>query len=601
MDEQKPGKWDKLPKMSFSSKELSKRMKRVEGATVRHARKFVFRRIENIREVRRHIAIWVVMVGYIIAATALQLSWYQQGYRTIAAGRDGTYAEAVQGPVASLNPLYASSSAEQSLSSLVFSRLMTYDATGHLNYDLARSVSIDQAQTTYTVAIRQDAKWHDGYNVTSADVAFTLDLIKNPATRSTITGWDNIAVKVIDDYTISFTLPAVYAAFEHALNFPILPEHLLKDVQASALRETNFSSKPIGSGPFSFRLLQSANESSTHRVIYLSRNDSYYYGAPHLERIQLYVYDDGKAILNALATSEVNAAVDVSVTDVKKIDQRRYNVAEKPISAGVYAIFNTTNPILTDRSVRQALQKGTDTLAIRSVLSKNTPELYLPFTADQLTGDIPTAPTYDFTAANNLLTSAGWQLATGQTVRQKNGQPLQLNVVTIKNSDYQVVLEKLVDQWRQLGIGVTTTIVDPDDPNTNVVQSLLQPRRYDVLIYELAIGADPDVYAYWHSSQAQANEKGFNLSNYSNQLSDDALLSARTVLDPRLRTAKYLTFARQWLVDAPAIGLYQSTVQYVSNKTIQTLPVSSKLLSATDRYSDVTDWAVTERTVYTTP
>lgn len=602
MKDEQPGKLSRLPKMSFSAKDLSKRMKKVEGGAVRHARKFVIHRIENVREVRRHIAVWVIMVGYIIAATALQLTWYQQGYKTEASAADGTYAEAVLGPLDSLNPLFANSSAEQSFSNLVFSRLMTYDTTGHLGYDLATSIKVDKSQKVYTLTLRQDAAWQDDRSpVTARDVAFTLNLIKNPATRSTITGWDGIDVKVIDNYTISFTLPAVYAAFPHALNFPILPEHLLKDVDPSTIRETNFSSDPTGSGPFEFRLLQNIDDSSTHKVVHLGRNASYYEGVPNLQRVQLNVYDSHAAILDALASSEVNAAVDVSVSDLGSINLSRYTVMRKPVNAGVYALFNTTSPILKDKEIRQALQRGTDVNELRAVLGSDTPPLHLPFVAGQLSGDVPKPPSYDQEAAKRLLDKAGWKLKDGQTVREKKGEQLTLSVVTIKDTDFEKVLEKLVGQWRELGIGVSTTIVDPNDPNTNIVQTVLQPRQYDVLLYQLTIGADPDVYAYWHSSQTQGNERGFNLSNYNNALSDDALLSARSRLEPSLRNAKYITFAKQWLADVPAIGLYQSSAQYVANHTIRTLRPSTTLVSADSRYADIINWSVTNRSVFTTP
>jgi len=61
----------------------------------------------------------------------------------------------------------------------------------------------------YTVSIRPDAKWHDGVQLTAKDVAFTINLMKNPNVRTAISGWKDISVKVIDDKTISFKLPAI--------------------------------------------------------------------------------------------------------------------------------------------------------------------------------------------------------------------------------------------------------------------------------------------------------------------------------------------------------------------------------------------------------
>jgi peptide/nickel transport system substrate-binding protein len=572
-------------------------MKKVEGATVKHARRFVFRRLDNFKEVRRHIALWVIAIGVIVGASGLQLMWYQQSYRTQAFASDGTYAEAVLGPVDTLNPIFASTSAEESAGNLLFSRLIAYDKTGHLNYDLADSMAISEDRTTYTLRIRPDARWTDGIYVRARDVVFTVNLLKNPATRSTISGWNDVTATVVDDRTVAFKLPAVYAAFPHALNFlPILPEHVLRDISPGAIRENAFSTNPVGSGPFTLRFVQDVDQTAGRKIIHLARNDGYYRGAPKLDRFQLHVYGTSEAITRALTTSEVNAATDLTVADTSRLDTERYSVERKPINSGVYALFNTTGPVLRDAKVRQALQAGTDTTAVRDAVGKGTPGLYLPFVSGQLTGDVPAAPVYDKVTAERLLDEAGWVL--DGSVRRKEGTALKLNVVTTKNNDFEKALDSMAAQWRGLGITVTTSIVDPSDPAQNVVQNVLQKRNYDVLLYQLTIGGDPDVYAYWHSSQAS---NGFNFSNYANTSSDDALLSARSRIEPDLRNAKYVTFARQWLADAPAIGLYQATSQYVYSKSVHALPSDQVLVTASDRYAQVLYWSVGGRLVQQTP
>ena len=597
MSKNEPNKWRRIPKMSFNSKELSRRMKRVEGATVKHARRFVFKRLDNFREVRRRIALWVLAIGIIIGATGLQYLWYQNNYRTTANATNGTYAEAVLGPVDTLNPIFAKSSAEETAGELLFSRLVTYDKSGKLNYDLADSMVVSPDGKTYTFTIRPDARWDDGRYVRARDVVFTVNTLKNPASRSTITGWDNVVAKQIDDVTVAFELPAVYAAFPHALRFlPILPEHALRDVEPSALREDTFSSKPVGSGAFSLRLLQEVDAANGRKIIHLAKSESYFKGTPKLDRVQLHVYKDVESVKRALATSEVNAATDLTITDSNKVSTERYNVEHRPVNSGVYALMNTASPVLQDKKVRQALQSGTNTQEVRTELSPDLPELYLPFIDSQVFGNSPAKPVYDVTKAGQLLDETGWVMQ--GNVRMKDGQPLTLSVVTTKNNDFETALEILAKQWRTLGVTVSTTIVDPNDPSQNVVQDILQPRQYDVLLYQLTIGGDPDVYAYWHSSQATS---GLNFSNYKSTVSDDALASARSRVEPDLRNAKYITFANQWLSDAPAIGLYQATMQYVHTKSVHALPKDFILVSAADRYSDVRFWAVGDRMVYTTP
>lgn len=582
--------------MSFSSKDLARRMKRVEGATVKHARRFVFKRWDSFREARRRIALWVLAIGVVIGAAGIQFFWYQQEYRVTAAATDGTYAEAVLGPLDTLNPIFARSSAEESAGELLFSRLLTYDQTGNLNFDLADSMKISEDQKSYTISIRPDARWSDGRYVRSRDVVFTVNLLQNAATRSTLTGWNDVKVSAVDDRTVTFQLPAVYAAFPHALRFlPILPEHVLYNVEPAQLRENSFSSQPVGSGPFAIRLLQDVDAANGRKIVHMVRNDEYYKGATKLSRLQLHVYKDTDAIKRALATSEVNAASDLPVVTADSVNTQRYTVENHPINSGVYALFNTTSPALQDLKVRQALQIGTDTKAVRTGISENLPALDLPIVSSQITG-LPSAPAHSAEQAAALLDQAGWVL--DGTTRKKDGQPLTLNIVTTKNPDFEKALESLSAQWRALGITVTTNIVDPADQAQNVTRDILQPRRYDVLLYQLTIGGDPDVYAYWHSTQAAA---GFNFSNYKSAIADDALASARTRIEPGLRNAKYATFVRQWLNDAPAIGLYQATAQYVHTESVHAIPSTAQLVSAADRYQTVPYWTVGNRTVFRTP
>lgn len=591
-------KWRRLPKISFNRKALAKRMRKVENITTKHAHRFIVKRWANVREVQSRVVLWIFAIGLLIAATGLQLMWYQQGYRTLAPRTDGTYAEAVLGPAETLNPIFADTSAERSVSYLVFSRLLNYDTTGHLNYDLVNDIKVNDNKTVYTATIRSDVEWHDGYRLTAQDVAFTVGLIKNQNTRSTIGGWDDVEVKVINDQTIEFDLKSTFASFEHALTFPILPEHILGKVLPSKIRENEFSLNPIGSGPFKFRFTQDIEVASGHKIIHLSRNDAYYGGGAKLARFQLHVYGDSESIVHALSLNEVNAAADLSSVDVEHVDRNKYNIKTSPVQSGVYAILNMKSEILQDVTVRRALQQSVDVNRIIKKLPVGTKAVSLPFTDGQISGDLPKVLPFDKTAAAALLDSKGWVL-NGQNIREKDKKTLKLSVATIKDSELESVLEILVGNWRSVGITVETQVVDLTDSTQNSVQSVLQPRNYDVLLYRMNIGADPDVYAYWHSSQISS--KGYNFSNYSNAISDAALVSARARTEPELRNAKYQTFARQWVADVPAIGLYQSNAEYANGKSVKSYNNSNVLVFSASRYADVLDWSVGEESVYKTP
>lgn len=617
MDDGKRG-WQQFQKLKFDRKKLRKRVRKAEGATMRHAHKFIVGRLDNMRDVRRHIVGWLVLVGVMILTIGVQLMWFQASYKTTAPANGGTYAEASLGPIETLNPLYATSNAEVAASHLMFSSLYNYDQTGHLRGDLAKSIEVDSTGTVYTVKLRTDAVWQDDSNhhVTANDVAFTLNLIKSPAARSPLrASWQDVKVKAIDNQTVQFELPASYAAFTHALTFAILPVHVLGNVDPATIRENVFSRHPVGSGPFSYKLLQNV-DSSKHRAVHMTAFANYYNGVPRINRFEIHAYDTPESIVRALRSGQVNAAADLSPMHVAQIDTHNYKVVSRPVNSGVYALFNNDSPILKDKAVRKALQLATDTKAIRKSIEQTVPSadypkdrskdqllsypaLDLPFTPGQLTGDaIPKAPAANVKAAGDSLDSAGWKLVDGVR-KNAEGKPLTLTVATTKNSTYEKALEVLVGQWRQLGVSIETNVVNTNDPSSNFVQTVLQQRAYDVLLYELSIGADPDVYAYWHSSQAVAG--GFNFSNYKNSTADAALASARSGIAPELRNVKYKTFATQWLEDAPAVGLYQSVAEYVANRQLQSVDKDSTLISPQDRYSNILYWSVATESVYKTP
>lgn len=591
--------WKQFDRLNFDSKNFSKRMKKAEGATTRHAHKFIVKRIDNIRSARRQIVGWLLLVGVMIAAVGVQLLWFQQGYQTSAAAEGGTYAEASLGPIDTLNPLYASSDAEVATSKLLFSSLYSYDKTGHLNGDLAESTQVDETSKIYTVSLRPGARWHDGTLLTAKDVAFTVNLIKNPETRSPLrVNWQDVKVEAVNDTTVKFTLPAIYAAFPYALTFSVLPEHILGTVPPGAIRENTFSRSPTGSGPFSFRLLQIAEAGQDHKVVHMNAFENYYGGTPKLSRFEVHAYGTEEGIIRALRSGEVSAAAQISPLKIDQIDTHNYTVVSQPVNSGVYALFNVSNPILKEAEVRRALQLVTDTKAIRKELRADPPALELPFIEGQLEGEgVPRVPAMNAKEAAALLDKAGWKL-TG-SVRQKGEQKLSLTITTTKDDQYEKVLELLSSQWRSLGVEVNTNIIDTNNPSTNFIQNTLQPRNYDVLVYELLIGADPDVYAYWHSSQI--GMRGYNFSNYVDQTADAALASARSRLEPDLRNAKYKTFAQQWVNGVPAIGLYQPVVEYVLNNNVTSVDPSAKLVTPVDRYENVLYWSVRKESVYKTP
>lgn len=593
-DDEKPALRERIElkkRSKIFKKSAQKHAKRVEGATVRHAQRFLINRWDKIREVRLHIIAWLGGIGILIGLVGLQMVWFQKSYLVQAPVSGGTYAEALKGSIDTLNPLFATKPAELAASHLLFSSLYANDVTGHLKGDLAASMQ-NEDDKIYTVKIRTDAKWHDGEKLNADDIMFTVGLMKAQAVRSVmLASWQGIAVRKIDSYTVQFILPASYAAFPQALTFAVLPEHILKDADQGSLRENAYSKNPIGSGPFVMRLLQTISTSQGRKVIHLDANRNYYAGSPRLEHIQLHTYADDESVARALRTGEVSAASNLSSDMAKSIDDTKYKAVVRPVNSGVYAMFNLSQPALKDSNVRRALQMSSDTVGIRKQLYGNPKALYSPFVDGQIDGleEIVDPPKYDPSAAKQLLTANGWELKNG--VRTKDNVELKLRVVTRKNTDYEVALRSLAGKWRELGVDVDAQVVD----GSTFTQNVLRDRNYDVLIDEMVIGGDPDVFAYWHSRGR------LNFTSYGNQTSDDALSSARTTSEPKLRAVKYVAFAKQWSTDIPAVGLYQSNLIYIHTPTTRAVSDREVIVTPDDHYAGVRYWTAETKNVYKTP
>jgi len=592
-----PNNWRKFRRLKFDAKSINKHVRKAETASTRHAHRFVLKRLANLRDARRGITTWLVLVGLLILAVGIQMVWFQRAYHTQAPVAGGTYAEGMRGPIKTLNPLYAQTPAELSASRLIFSSLYDYDKTGHLRGDIATQTNVDDSGKKYTVKLRNDVKWHDGQKLTAKDIVFTVNLMKNSNTRAVMqSSWLTIDAAAPDDTTVVFTLPSSNSPFPHALTFAILPEHILGEVEAVNIRENTFSFSPVGSGPFSLRLLQTVGNDTDRKIAYLSRWTDYYRGAPKLDRFEIHTYKNGKEIAKAFEGRDINAAVDptseVKITPASEI-------RSQPIESAVYAILNNDSPVLKDVNVRKALQVGTDTRELRRALAYTTQSFDLPLSSTQIENvELPNAPVKDDKKANEYLDAAGWKKEQGG-IRMKDGKQLELKIVAAKDEDYQKAIEVLKKQWSGLGIKVVTQSYDSEQSGQSFAQAVLQPRAYDVLINQLSIGADPDVFAYWHSSQAVAG--GFNFANYKSPISDDALLSARVRSEQALREQKYRVFVDQWLNDAASIGLYRSVMVYAQTTKSHSFSEGSITPSTIDRYSDVVYWTVDQGLVYKTP
>ena len=595
----KKSSWKKFLRLDFTTKDLDGRAQKLTKTTLRHAHTFISLRLEHLAGVKRHVLGWIFLVILLITVSMVQWLSFRELYaNNNAPASGGSYSEGVLGPLETLNPIFARSSAEKSAARLMFASLYNYDTTGHIKGDLAESVTVNEAETEYTVKLRRNLKWSDGAPLDARDVVFTVNLLKDARTQSSITGWQSINVKQVDERTVQFTLPAPYALFMHALTFPVLPQHSLSEVNPAELREHGYGKSPVTSGPFAMRILQNANAEGSKKVLHLVANSQYHHGAPKLDRFQLYVYPTRDEITKGLKTSEIMATPELSY--MAQSDQIRHMYASRSyaINDGVYALFNTQSEMVSSRKVRQALVQSINTQALRDKFAFAKKLLHGPIFDDQVDGQLAGRLPYDTETAKKLLDEEGWKVVGNQ--RKKGEQVLQLSFVTLKGSDFETIARELVKVWQEtLHITVDLRVVDPNDASQNVLQSVLRPRGFDVLLYELVLGGDADVFAYWHSSQA--NQGGLNFANYNSAVADDALAAGRTKQSAKQRVSKYQAFTKHWQSDVPALALYQVQLDYIHLRSVSALDKSMRLVYPTDRFADVIYWTVRQDSVYKTP
>jgi peptide/nickel transport system substrate-binding protein len=574
---------------------LRRKQRQVEAVTEAAEKQFdrnLIGRFDRLVQVRRFAFGWFVLVllatGCTIAQT-LDLSGYYQSVQPVPGG---IYNEGIVGTYSNANPIFATGSVDIAVSRLIFAGLLKYDDQNQLVGDLARSYSVDATGKHYTFQLRPNLKWQDGKPLTAQDVAFTYRLIQNPDTQSPLlAGWQNITVGAPNPSTVTFDLPNAFSAFPYSLVTGILPEHLLADVPATQLRSADFNTtEPVGAGPFAWQALQAnttTDPAKSLSLIELKPFGGYAGGKPKLSGFVLHAYGSEEQLISAFQRRDVNAMAGLNSVPSKVEHASDVTVNRFPSTAAVMTFFKTSSGVLADAQVRQALVKGADTAAVIKQLGYVTKPVKEPFLLGQLGYDPQYEQSgYNVAAANAALDAAGWVHGTNG-MRSKNGQALAFHLYAEDTPENRRTAKLLSADWAKLGVNVTPVIQNLTD-----FQTTLEFHTYDALLYGISIGVDPDVYAYWDSSQADIRSNSrLNFSEYKSATADSALESGRTRLDTALRTVKYRAFLQAWQTDAPALGLYQPRFLYITRSQVYGLNEHT-LNTDSDRYESISEWQI---------
>ncbi len=380
--------------------------------------------------------------------------------------------------------------------------------------------------------LRPNVIFHDGHTFDAHDVKFTYDAIMDPRNLSPrIADYEPVKkVMVIDPLTVRIVYKRLYSPAIGTWAMGILPEHLLneaalkkealklgKDPQSFSMRQSGFNRHPIGCGPFVFR------EWVSDQFIILERFEDYWEGPPNYKKYVFRVIPD-------LLTQEMEfyaGTIDsygVQPHQVKRLKEDPNFQSFSGTAFGFsYIGYNMRRKPFDDRRVRQALSMAIDVNKIIEFVLYNQGERItgpFPKQTDFYNPHIEPVP-YDPEGALKLLAEAGWQ-RNDQGWLEKNGNRMQFKLITNNGNDIRkAILAIAQDSWKQIGIDVSTDLVEW----AVFIQERVNKLDFDALVLGWSMGIDPDLYQIWHSSQTSYNQ--LNFVGFKNNEADDLIIKIR--------------------------------------------------------------------------
>ena len=520
-------------------------------------------RLHRLKAVAGLVIGWSALAFLMGLLLINQIRGLSDHYQDKSPARGGIYVEGRIGSLSNLNPIYATSNVDQIASRLLFAGLFSYDQAGYLKPNLARSLEPDQNdQRRQRLRLKPGLVWQDGQPLTAADVVFTVQTIQNPASLSPLrSAWAGIGVELVDELTVDFYLPGHFSPFPTLLTLAPLPQHRLAAIPPDQLRRSDFNQAPVGSGAFRFlRLTPVAGPSPDQPEIRLelTANQNYHRpGQPRLDGFVLHLVADSQRLAELFNQGKLTGAGGLAA-DLINLADDDYRRLDLTTSDGVYLFFNNAQSPWNQPQWRRFLA---DQLKIEPVLADfNQPH-------SDLSGPLLTNHLGYF---NYLLKAgpadpAGWLADQGYSLNPaglyvRDGQPLTVRLTVPAETVYVQLADAIKAHLAGAGI---TVVIDSQD-QAGFATTVLSNHDYgDWLIYGLNLGSDPDVFAFWHSSQIDSHSVlRLNLANFRSEAADDALEKGRSRWQPELRTGHYHSFQQIWAEQVPALPLYRVQRHY---------------------------------------
>ena len=331
---------------------------------------------------------------------------------------------------------------------MVYEPLVRYTAQGTLEPWLATSWTVSADGKTYTFTLRDGVTFSDGSSFNAAAAKANLDAVLANSKRHQ---WMELVS----------TLERVEAPDEHTLvlvlKHPYYPT-LMELAQVRPLRFAAPEAKPgvpVGTGPW---VLTQTRRGEFDRF---ERNPHYWGPKPGYGSVLVKVISDPDSRAIALQTGEIDliqgADGEISPgTFVRLRDSGFKTAISAPLATRTVAM-NTALAPTNELAVRQAINQAVDKdTIIAKVLHGQEPRADALFASNMPYADLGLkALPYDPEQAKKNLEAAGWKVPEGKRIREKNGQPLSIELVFLGPSALQKNLAEIIQgELAKVGIEV---------------------------------------------------------------------------------------------------------------------------------------------------
>ena len=307
----------------------------------------------------------------------------------------------------SLNPCLSAGGLSEEFFLLCYDPLWRVNEYGIAEPCLVDDWSLSSDQLTWTIRLRRDVTFSDGYPLTSADVQFSYELMRRGTVFSDY--YDGItAIRCPDDYTVVISTEYVKADMRYNPT-PILPQHIWKNIDPNSFDNASM----IGSGPFVY----CPDESGEAGWLFRSRLE-HFGQEPKLGAVFFAFYGTVTGAARALAAREADASfglTDVQLTTLESVPGVELIESMLPSSECRGLVFNTRSGYFEKLALRQAMELCFDRDWFLLMSSGGTGMTGSSFVSPG--AEFFSAPSslrgFDTATARNLLSGAGYTDSNG--------------------------------------------------------------------------------------------------------------------------------------------------------------------------------------------